>query len=156
MVAWQPSMEKASGNPWKPVLYLHTMPSLWPLRQPAEIPDTKGLLAFAICIHHIQTKERVGSLTGICPGQAPGPLLRPRAHVTSRTNSTWLSSTRPFGMYGTHGLPTRNSQTSVKDWNKRTLRKSNSCSSRPKIWTQIPTAKPSSRTHKPKPLRQHS
>lgn len=26
--------------------------------------------AFAICIHHIQTQERVGSLTGICPGQA--------------------------------------------------------------------------------------
>ena len=57
--------------------------------------------AFAICIHHIQTKERVGSLTGICPGDATrlralfyglkhmSLHLRDKAHVAVFSQAIW-------------------------------------------------------------------
>ena len=76
MGAWQPSMEKDYGQPWKRATYLQVMQCQLRWLLPPKIPDTDGMSLPSACIHQVFTRERereresLGSLTGICPGQA--------------------------------------------------------------------------------------
>ena len=60
MGAWPLSQVKDSGTIYTPAI----------CRQGSDVQGRQTRYVFAICIHQVFAKERVGPLTGICPGTA--------------------------------------------------------------------------------------
>ena len=119
---------------------------------------------FAICIHQVLTKERVGSLTGICPGKATrlralfyglkhlSLHIRDKVHVAV-LRSMLRSSSMPSGRTGTSWRRMRSSLTLVSVWSMRIEIKFVSFSSTGTRWIPTSTGKPFSKMLKPRPLR---
>ena len=112
---------------------------------------------FAICIHNVNTKERVGSITGICPGKAS----RQRAffyalkHLSLHINDKvqMPSFNCPPGNCGPGWLPLSNFRTYVKVWSRKTMIKFGFCSSVTRTWHRATIASSSKKTHKLRPPR---